>query len=362
MRILDKYILKELLGPFIFGICAFSSIFIGTSTLFRIAEYITKYGASISSVVKLFIYNLPQIIVMTFPMSMLLASLLAFGRLSASNEIIAMKSGGTSFYRLSAPVFIAAFFVSTFATFFNEFVVPASNIAYNNVVRYEIKKDYSPRLQNNISIPEENGGVLERVTYAHKLDPNNNTMYVITIQEFANDQLVRVENAEKGIWDKDQWVIYNGIVHDLAPEKQTARTMTYEQHVVPIKKNPTTILSEQKKPEEMSIKELKQRIRTLQDQYVPTSEYEMEMHKRLSIPMASFVFALIGTPLGLQPHRSSSSIGLGISIIIIFIYYTIMTVTVALGQGGTIPAVWGAWLPNIIGIIAGAFLIRKASS
>lgn len=361
MRILDKYILKELLGPFVFGICAFSSIFIGTSILFRIAEYITKYHAPMSSAVKLFIYNLPQVIVMTFPMSMLLASLLAFGRLSSSNEIIAMKSGGSSFYRLSRTVFIAAFFVSIFAAFFNEFVVPASNIAYSNVIRYEIQKDYSPLFQNNIVIPEESGGMLERVTFAHTFDPNNKTMNVITIQEFVENQLVRVESAEKGIWDKDHWVLYNGIIRDLDSGEQVVRAMTYTEHVVPIKKDPATISSEQKKPEEMSIKELKLRIKTLKGESIPTSECEVEMHKKVSIPMASLVFALIGTPLGLQPQRSSSSIGLGISIIIIFIYYTIMSVTLSLGQGGTIPAVWGAWLPNIIGIIAGAFLVRKAS-
>ena len=77
--------------------------------------------------------------------------------------------------------------------------------------------------------------------------------------------------------------------------------------------------------------------------------------------MASFVFALIGTPLGLQPNRSSSSIGLGISIIIIFIYYIIMTITTALGEGGALPAFIAAWLPNIAGIIAGYLLIRRAS-
>lgn len=199
MRILDKYIILELIGPFIFGVCAFSAIFIGTSTLSKIANYLAN-GAPISSVIKLFIYNLPQIVVLTFPMAMLLASLLAFGRLSASSEITAMKSGGISFYRLSVPVFLVALLVSIFATFFNELVVPAATKAYNNIVRYEIQKDYSPRLQNNIFIPEENNGAIERVTYAHKFDSDSSTMYVVTIQEFDNDQLVRVENAEKGVW------------------------------------------------------------------------------------------------------------------------------------------------------------------
>lgn len=137
--------------------------------------------------------------------------------------------------------------------------------------------------------------------------------------------------------------------------------MRFEQQVMPINKTPTAISREQKKPEEMTIRELKQQIKILQAEYVKTSKYEIELHQRITIPVASFVFALIGTPLGLQPHRSSSSIGLGLSIIIIFIYYSFMTVTTALGQGGAMPAFIAAWIPNIIGMIVGIYLIRRAS-
>lgn len=361
MRILDKYITKELLGPFIFGICAFSSIFIGTSTLFKIAQYVTKYGAPLITVVKLFIYSLPGIVVLTFPMSMLLASLMAFGRLSGASEITAMKSGGLSFYRLAAPVFVVAFFVSIFAVGFNEYVVPRANAAYNYIVKYEIEKNTAPKSQEHIVIKDVTGNFLERLTYARKYDEKTGAMYAVTMQEFDKGNLVRVENAEKAIWKNDRWVMYNGIIHDLSVEGKLERTMRFEQQIMPINKSPKAISNEQKKPEEMSIKELRQQIGILQKEYVSTSKLEVELYQRFTIPMASFVFALIGTPLGLQPHRSSSSIGLGISIIVIFIYYTIMTVTSALGQGGAIPAMLAAWLPNILGIIAGFFLVKKAS-
>lgn len=361
MRILDKYILKELLGPFLFGVCSFASVFIGTSTLFRIAQLITKYGASASSVVKIFIYSLPSIIVLTFPMSMLLASLLSFGRLSGSSEITAMRSGGLSFYRLATPVFVVAFFVSLFSVAFSEMVVPAANSAYNHIVRVEIERNTRPRAQEHIVIKDVKGGSIERLTYARKFDEEHSTMYAVTVQDFEADRLVRVENAEKAIWEKNQWIMYNGIIHDLTPEGKLERTMHFTRQVMPVEKNPEAIAREQKKAEEMTIKELKIHIQALKREFVKTSVYEVELHQRLSIPMASFVFSLIGTPLGLQPHRSSSSIGLGISIIIIFIYYTIMTITTALGQGGAIPAVLGAWIPNIVGVIAGVYLIRKAS-
>lgn len=362
MRILDKYILRELMGPFLFGIASFSSIFIGTNTIFRIVQYITKYGASLASVTKLFIYSLPNIVVLTFPMSMLLASLLAFGRLSAASEITAMKSGGLSFYRLSIPVFIVAFFVSIFAVAFNELVVPAANTAYNNTVFYEIQKNTTPKSQDHIIIKDVNSGNMSRLTYARKFDEATNTMVGVSIEEFDNQRLVRIENAEKAVWKTDHWVMYHGTIYDMGTEGNLERSMRFEEQVMPVDKGPRAIAREQKKPEEMTIRELKQQISVLQREYVKSSTYEVELHQRIAIPMASLVFALIGTPLGLSPHRSSSSTGLGLSIVIIFVYYIIMAVSTALGQGGAVPAVLAAWMPNIIGIIAGVYLVRRASS
>jgi lipopolysaccharide export system permease protein len=361
MRILDKYILRELLGPFLFGIASFSSVFIGTSTIFRIAQYVTKYGASLSAVTKLFFYSLPSIIILTFPMSMLLASLLSFGRLSASSEITAMKSGGLSFYRLAAPVFAIAFAVSIFAVVFNELVVPASNAAYSQTVYYEIERNTKPKSQEHIVIKDVNNGNIERLTYARKFDETTSTMMGVTIEEFNQDRLTRVENADTAAWQDNRWVMYNGIIHDLDVDGNLERVMRFEQQVMPIDKTPRAIATEQKKPEEMTIRELKQHIDVLRREYVATNTYEVELHQRVAIPMASLVFALIGTPLGLSPHRSSSSTGLGLSILVIFIYYIIMAVATALGQGGAIGAVWAAWMPNLVGIIAGLYLVRRAS-
>lgn len=77
MRILDKYILKEFLGPFLFGVAAFTAIFLGADTLLKIADYVTKYGASSTAALKIFILALPRIIVYTFPMAVLLGALMA---------------------------------------------------------------------------------------------------------------------------------------------------------------------------------------------------------------------------------------------------------------------------------------------
>ena len=85
IRILDRYIFREVVVTFLFGVCAFSAVFLGSGTLFHIAKYITDYGATIQSVVKVLVLSIPDIIVYTFPMSMLLASLLTYGKLSGSS-------------------------------------------------------------------------------------------------------------------------------------------------------------------------------------------------------------------------------------------------------------------------------------
>ena len=125
LRLLDRYVLTELLYPFVFGIAAFSSIFIASTMLFRITKYVTQYGASLEAVGRLFFYSLPEVINYTFPMSMLLAALMAFGKLSGSSEITAMKAGGVSYYRIVTPVLIVGFLVSMFSLVWAEKVVPS---------------------------------------------------------------------------------------------------------------------------------------------------------------------------------------------------------------------------------------------
>lgn len=361
MRILDRYILKELAGPFIFGICAFSSIFIGTDVLFKMARFITEQGAAVWTVAKLFLYSLPRIVVLTFPMSMLLASLLAFGRLSGNSEIVAMKTGGVSFYRLAAPVVIIAFFVSIFAMFFNELVVPAANTAYSRTVLEEINKSQIPTTQDHILIRDIKGGQLQRITYARQFNGATNTMQGVDIQEFEQGRLSRIINAEQAKWNGNNWDLANGIIYVVAENGNLEHSLRFQKQMVDVVMNPKEISREQKQPKEMTIKELKTHIKIREREFVSTNALQVELHQRLAIPLASLIFTLIGAPLGLQPHRSSSSIGLGLSIVIIFVYYSIMTLSTAIGQSGTIPPVLGAWLPNLLMIAFGAWLIRRAA-
>ena len=163
LRLLDRYVLTELLYPFVFGIAAFSSIFIASTMLFRITKYVTQYGASLESVARLFVYSLPEVINYTFPMSMLLAALMALGKLSGSSEITAMKAGGVSYYRIVTPVLIVGFLVSMFSLVWAEKVVPAAKVECARIVDYEIKNSTKPTGETNHIVIKSFKGSTQRI-------------------------------------------------------------------------------------------------------------------------------------------------------------------------------------------------------
>jgi len=363
LRILDKYIFREVAMTFAFSICAFSAVFIGSGTLFKIAKYITDYGASLQAVVKIFIFGLPGVVIWTFPMSMLLATLLTFGRLSSNSEITAMKSCGISFSRIAMPAIIMGFIVSMGAIAFNEYVVPWANTAYRNVLYYEIEGNNGMKSQEHIILKEMNGENIQRLAYARRYDAEVQQLQGITLQEFGADgKVTHVENADYADWNGNIWTMHNGMIYDIASEEgKSEHTVRFKNQVLPISANPHQIVREQKDPEELTMKELREQIDIMKTQYVDTKKLEAELYQRVTVPMASLIFALVGVPLGLQPNRNSSSAGFAISVIIIFVYYALMTMGNALARSGALPPLLAVWLPNLIGLAVGAVLIRRAA-
>ena len=361
MRILDKYILKEFIGPFLFGVCAFTAVFVGPGTLYRIANLINQYGASAWAAFRVFVLAMPSIIVVTFPMSVLLGSLMAFGRLSSSSEMIVMRAGGQNFIRLAMPIFIAAFFISIGATAFNEYVVPKANNAYNTIINEEIKHNVAPTTQDHIIIKNTKGSDISSLMYARQYDANTKQLKDITVQEFENDTLMRVEQADRADWNGQKWVMHEGMIYDVSANEQTTRSLKFQNQALPITQKPNKINASQKKPDELTIRELREQIKLLDQNSVNTNKMKVEMYNRFALPLASLVCAIVGAPLGMQKQRGSSSIGFGISVVVIFIYYSIMTLGNALGNGGKIPAYLAAFLPDIICGVAGVILVYKKS-
>jgi len=131
MRHVDRLVIKELFGPWIFGVAIFSTLILAGSFLFELTRYIAQ-GANIMQVAQLAAMLTPGVVAKTFPMAVLLATLLAFGRLSGDSEIVALRAGGVSLPRIIAPVGVFGFLVSLLTVGFNELVVPAPPKMPNN--------------------------------------------------------------------------------------------------------------------------------------------------------------------------------------------------------------------------------------
>ena len=280
MRILDKYILKEFLAPFLFGVAAFTAIFLGADTLLKIASYVTKYGASSESALKIFILALPRIVVYTFPMAVLLGALMCFSRLSGSSELIVMRSSGQSFLRLATPVFLLSLAISICAVAFNEYVVPWTNSEYQYVLNVEIRRNLNPGVTDHVVIRDVQGGKIVHLLYARKYDPQTKQLENITVQEFQNEEVTRVENAPTAVWKDGVWYMTNGVIYDLTGDG-VDRMMHFESQAIPYAQSPEDIPKENKDLDEMTIRELLLTKKAYAAAHADTTGITMGIYRRL---------------------------------------------------------------------------------
>ena len=360
-RALDRFIFVELVGPFFFGLMAFTIIMVAGGLLFRIADLIIKNGVSLGIVIRLFLYYLPKMAAAAIPMSCLLAALLGFNKLSANSELVALKSSGISFNRIIRPVIILAFLVSIGAFFINETLVPVSERAAANVMAYEVYKQSPPVFKEKVFLKEESGGSLKRVIYVNRMDIKDGMMSDVVVQEFENGLLSRLVSAEKGEWIDGSWWLEEGKVFEITKENDVSLLFTFDKQALQLNLNPEEAARSSRTPDEMTLNELFREIEMMKQKGMDVSKIVMIMNLRFSVPWACLVLAIVGAAVGSRPQRSSSGMGLGLSVIIVFDYYIILSFTQSLGDAGYLHPVFAAWIANIVFLIIGAGLTLRAN-
>lgn len=358
MQILTRYLFQELLGPFLFALAAFTSLFVG-SDLLQLARLGVERQLGAALLVKLLLLNIPQVLSWVLPMATLMAVLLTLSRLSASSEIVAMEAGGVSRRRILRPVLILGFAMSIVGFCLGELVVPQANLARSRIVSQA--DGAQGQLLYNVVLRDFEAGQLSRLLYARVYDGEKRVMEEAVVQEFAAGQLSRTIKTGKITWDSGAWYYSQGEAYEYLEDGRvvTARFNTVRQPLT-LSVKPDQIAQQQKSPEEMSWWELGESISFLKEQGEDVKKLQVQWNLKLAIPLACLIFALVGAPLGIQPHRSASAKGFGLSIVIIFIYYMIMTLGSALGEGGQLPPWAGAWLENIVLGSWGIYLLWKS--
>lgn len=361
IKTIDRYIFRELIDPFFFGLGAFTSILSASMVLFELVRQVVIKGMAFHVAVQLFIFRLPGVMVYIFPMATLLAALLAFSRLSGDSEIIAFRASGLSIYRLIVPVLVLGLIVSLVTFLFYEVVAPQGNRAAKNILA-ETAVRKGPRIQKNMFVPELKRGKLKRIFYAERL--RNGIMEGVIVGEFEKGKLTQLINAKEAEWqeEKERWLFKKGIIYLLSETGEYKHLIRFDEEYVAIKYTPKDFMVGDKSPEEMNIKELRDYIELKKKMGVDVRDYIIQLHMKTSIPFACLVFALLGAPLGLTPRRTGSGVGLGISIIIVFLYYVMISFSMAIGILGWIPGVLAAWLPNIMTGGIGYYILRRSAT
>jgi lipopolysaccharide export system permease protein len=360
--ILDRYLIAELQGPFLFGLSAFTLIFVATQIL-AIGRLVSEEHAPLWAAVEYFLWQMPYYLLLVIPMAMLLGTLLAMQRLSGESEITAMKAGGISLSRMVAPLLAVGFCVSLFALVAQELFVPFANerAAY---VRQSVIEHASPALSNLSAVAALPGGG-KQVTIAGAFDVNTSSLINVTVIRYdAHQKPQEIIFADRANYVAPTWTFQNATTYRFATDGTTS-VATFPTLTVDIGERPNQIANQSLQitnPEDLSRAEIKDRLDSGQLSPQQKNLFTATYAAKLARPFTAFVFTLIAVPFGLRPVRGGGvGLGFGLAIVIVFVYYVISTVFLTIGSVSMVLAGPAAWAPNVIFTLIGARLLRQAS-
>jgi lipopolysaccharide export system permease protein len=349
--------------PFLFGIALFTVLFMATGPIFDMVNLVTQYGVPVLLVLKYAIVRLPSFIAYTLPMALLLATIVAFGRLSGDHEILAKKSSGIHFLRIFAPVFVFASIVACISYFFNDYIGPEALYEARVIVQTSLHSGKLPPVQNLRFASTINNGV-DQILIARSFDQENGIIYDPVIDDYArNGNLVRITHAERAIWENGSWTLEDGEVFLFDHRGLFESRMGFSRVKLNLKQSPHQIGLMERNPDEMESPSLKKSILALEKDPLQKKSLIrylwMKYYIREALPFACIVFAFIGAPSGIRPVRSSSQTGVALSVLIILLYYFAMAICKSFGQDGKLPEVLAAWIPNLVFLGIGFLLLIK---
>lgn len=360
--ILEGYLFREMIQPFFLGVAGGTILLLGNQ-LFLYTDLLVKKGAPLLIVVQLLVLNLPAILVVTFPIAGLFATLLALGRLGADSEIMALRSAGVSQKRIFLPVLLIGLLISSVAFGLNDFVVPYTNQKVRTLNQNLFLTQDVILLEPQQIIKVDN----QRWFYFDTLSRETNLMYDVLVFDRESEAGVlrypQVIAAGAARWDGEQWQLRDANIHRFDNEGLTFYSGQVAQMELNIGREIVNIIRGEKLPQEQSSRELSTQISELASFGAGDRELQglrSEWHLKFSIPFASFFAIFIAAPLGLQAVRQTGRYGgVAVAIVLVFVYYLLLSLSRSLGQVGSLEPWLSAWLPNIVfGVVGSGLLLR----
>jgi lipopolysaccharide export system permease protein len=383
--VLDRYLLRELALPFVYGGALFT-FFLVIDRIYHLTDLLVTKGVPFHLVVQLLVFMLPSFLAHTLPMALLVAVLLAGGRLAGDLEIVAFKAAGVSLLRLLRPVLAAAVVVTLVTAGLTLFVNPIANREFQQ----QLFRILRARATSGIHERVFNSTFGDIVIYVEDVSPSQVGLRGVLVSDERDPTLSRIITAREGRLLTDEvnrrftLRLIDGAVNeadidpteppkslqDGRPAAGSATAGRYRYTVFRIYDMSLSVDSPLKgaprveKPEkDLSLGELRERIAELARDVHGQTPYVVELHKRFALPLAALVFTLVGFPLAVRSHRGGRSVALAGSLGILVAYYVVTTSleTSALRQSVAVPL--AIWLPNAlfgaIGLVLLAATLRE---
>jgi lipopolysaccharide export system permease protein len=359
--IMDRYLVSELGGPFLFGLTAFTLIFVATQIL-AIGRLVSEEHAALSAAVEFFLWQMPQYLLLVIPMAMLLGTLLAMQRLSGESEITAMKAGGVSLARIVTPLLAVGLVVSAITLLAQEVFVPYASAQATYVEETAIKKA-SPALSNLSATTALPGGG-KQVTFAGGFDADTQQLLNVTVIRYdPKEHPQEIVFADRARYDNPSWTFTNATTYHFDTDG-TTQSIASSTLQIDIGANPKQLVqhSQINDPEQLSRAQIRERLAGTQLTPEQKNHWTAVYASKLARPFSAFVFTLIAVPFGLRPVRGGGTgLGFGLAVAIVFVYYVISTIFLTIGGLGPWFAGPAAWTPNLLFTVIGASLLRRAS-
>ncbi len=375
--LIDKWLIAQLVPPLIFSISAFTVVSLSIGVMFDLIRKIVEFGFPFSLALKILILKLPGFLVLSFPMSVLLSTLLTYGKLSSNSELLALRSLGIKTSRFIVPALIVSIIMTCLTFFFNNSLVPYSNKLAEISIRDGLGKSTTIETGNDVFFPgygslidpktnkpSEKNTYLTQIFFSRVVQ--NKIMKNVTLLDFSRIGSKQVLSAESASFDNDnlRWIFKNGKIVYFSSDAQTS-IVNFSTYFYPLGDGPLKVSEIQKDANDMTVAEAiaAKNIYENSGNIKEARKMKVRIQEKFTLPCACLVFGLIGSSLGSKSNlRSSRSQGFGLSVILILIYYIMSFLFSSLGVKGLLTPIFAAWLPVFISLGGGIYFLRRSSS
>jgi len=359
LQILDIYVIEGWLFYFVMLLIAFTGVYI-IFDFFQVLGDIVRNQVSARVVVDYYRYLLPQVIYLMLPLSILVATLVNFGLLTKTNQVIAIKSAGVSLYRLSVPVLSLAVLLSVGMFVFADRVLPETNQRQNGL-RNQIKGKPAQTFYR----PDHQWifGTSNRIYNYTFFDPDQNVFANLSVFEFdpATFRMTRRLHAARAFWEASihGWILENGWSRDLNGDRVSHYLPFSVETFKELTEEPGYFKKEVKPSEQMSALELRSYIADLSQSGFDVVRLSVQFYRKFSFPLIAFVVTLIGIPFSFTMGSKGALTGIALSIGIAIVYWSTSSLFEAMGNLSQLPPAMAAWSPDILFGLAGTYLLLR---